>query len=280
MKKNKFYLPILLISAITFITSCEKNKDEDPDPPVLPPTESLVMDFSDFSDPNYMGTSLKALSMDPGMAATYQNYGNAFVKVAVWNTLAGLTITIPAVTYAAALQEDPVYLGDGKWQWEFFVDSGTSETYSARLVANRISNEEFKAEMYISKTGMNSYTDFKWYEGVVRYDRTHAEWTLYESPANPVQLFSIVWNKNWETNVSDITYINIKDGAPENGSFIKFEKLSEGTFNAQYTVSTSTQEIIIEWNLESKAGHIQDSQYYQDELWHCWDELLQDIDCQ
>lgn len=278
MKNHIIFTLILLISAMFIITSCEK--DEVPDPPQLPPKEALVMEFSDFNDPNYAGAIQKSLSVDEGLVVTYENYGHAFITVAVWNTLAGITMAVPAITYAAALQEEPVYLGDGEWKWEFSVDSGTLETFSAKLVAKRISNDEFKAEMYISKTGLNDFTDFKWFEGIVRYDRTHAEWMLYESAENPVELLSIEWNKDWETHVSDITYTNVKTGAEENGSFIMFEKMADGEFDCRYTVTTSNKEVIIDWDSVSKAGHIKDSQKYGDDLWHCWNELLQDIDCE
>lgn len=277
MKNRIIFTLILLISAMFIIASCEK--DEDPDPPQLPPKDALVMDFSDFKNPDYQSGKLKSFSEFQEMVS-YQNYGHAFVTVTVWSTLAGLTMAVPAITYAAALQEDPVYLGDGKWQWEFSVDSGTLETYSAKLTASRISNEEFKAEMYITKTGLNGFTDFKWYEGVIRYDRTHAEWTLYESAANPVELLSIEWNRDWEANSSDITYTNIKGGGSENGSYIKYEKMAEGVLDSRYTVSTSTSEVIIEWDSESKDGHVMDNQKFGDDLWHCWNELLQDTECE
>jgi hypothetical protein len=278
MKNHIIFTLILLTSAMFIITSCEK--DEDPDPPQLPPRDALVMDFSDFNNPGYASGTLKSFSENLEFIVGYENYGHAFVTVAVWNTLAGFAMAVPTITYAAALQENPVYLGDGKWQWEFSVDSGTLETYSAKLVASRISNEEFKAEMYITKTGLNGFADFKWYEGIIRYDRTHAEWTLYESAANPVELLSIEWNKDWEANTSDITYTNIKADGLENGSFIKYEKMAESQFDSRYTVSISTHEVIIEWDSESKAGHVMDHQKFGDELWHCWNELLQDVECE
>lgn len=277
MKNRIIFTLILLISAMFIIASCEK--DEDPDPPKLPPADALVMDFSDFNNPNYAGGQLKSLSESQEWVISYQNYGHAFVNVAVWSTLAGLTMAVPSIAYAAALQENPVYLGDGKWEWEFSIDSGTLETYSAKLLVSRISNEEFKAEMYVTKTGLNGFSNFKWYEGVIRYDRTHAEWTLYESAANPSELLRIEWNKDWEVNTSDITYTNIKAGGPENGSFIRYEKMANGEFDSRYTISTSSNQVVIEWDSQSKSGHVIDEQKFGDQLWHCWNELLQDVEC-
>jgi hypothetical protein len=147
------------------------------------------------------------------------------------------------------------------------------------MVAQRLSNEEFKTEMFVSKTGMNAFDDFKWVEGIVRYDRTHATWTLFESPSNPLELLTIEWNKDWELEVSDITYTITAETSEENGSYIKFEIFDAEDYNARYTVVTSENELLIEWNRESKAGHVKDFAKFGDELWHCWDELLQDTDC-
>lgn len=276
MKRSVFYSVIFLFLAGFTFTSCEK--DDTPVAPELPPMESLAMDFSDFDDPNYAGAAAKSIETSAGSMPSYQNYGHAFLNVAFWNTLSSLTIAVPVATYAAALQADPVYLGDNTWEWEFSLDVGM-ETYTARMVAQRLSNEEFKSEMFVSKSGMSGFEDFKWVEGVVRYDRTHATWTLYESPSSPAELLTIEWNKDWEAETSDITYTIIKEGSEENGSFIKFEILDADDFNARYSVTTSTNELVIEWNRETKAGHIKDAEKFGDEMWHCWDELLQDIEC-
>ena len=77
--------------------------------------------------------------------------------------------------------------GSGPYTW------AGAETFKARLVTTRISNEEYTAVMFITKVG--SYEDFIWYEGTLRYDRTHAEWTMYHSPQENVEWLSIEWNR-------------------------------------------------------------------------------------
>jgi len=37
--------------------------------------------------------------------------------------------------------------------------------------------------------------------------------------------------------------------------------------------------IDIKWNFEQYFGRVKDSIYFEDALWHCWDERLDDIDC-
>ena len=77
--------------------------------------------------------------------------------------------------------------GSGPYTW------AGAETFKARLVTTRISNEEYTAVMFITKVGFYEY--FKWYEGTLRYDRTHAEWTMYHSPQENVEWLSIEWNR-------------------------------------------------------------------------------------
>ena len=275
MKLNKIF-SLFLISTILFTyTSCEK--DENPTTPQLPPIEAFAMDFSDFNNPDYAGEMKKSSNslIDP-----YRNFGHSFFTVKAWNTIASLIMAIPTATYAAALNETPEYLGDNSWEWKFDVQVH-SFSYSARLITKRISNEEFRAEMFVSASSsvFESFQDFKWFEGIIRYDLTHAEWTLYESPANNVALLSMEWNKDFETGLWDITYTNVKAGSEENGSYIRFELTDDEQYDARYTVSTTEGLAKIEWNRESKAGRVMNESFYGDTLWHCWNEMLQDTEC-
>lgn len=271
MKYHNIFSLLLLLSVLFTYTSCEK---DEPEAPELPPLEAFVMDFSDFDNPNYAGTAKKSM-IDP-----YRNFGYSFVTVTAWNTVATIVMAIPTATYAAALSDSPEYLGDNTWEWNFNVQV-QSFSYSARLVASRISNEEFKAEMFVSSSSsvFASFEDFKWFEGVIRYDHTHASWTLYESPANPSALLTMEWNKNYETGLWDITYTNVKQGAVENGSYIKFAVTDDEQFNARYAISTAEGMVKIEWNRETKAGRVMSPVFFKDSLWHCWNGMLQDTEC-
>ncbi|MBE0654659.1 MAG: hypothetical protein IH594_12720, partial [Bacteroidales bacterium] len=258
-------------SVLFTYTSCEK---DEPEAPELPPLEAFAMDFSDFSNPNYAMASKKSAT-DP-----YYNFGYSFVTVTAWNTVATLVMAIPTATYAAALNDTPEYLGDNTWEWNFNAQV-QSFSYSARLVATRISNEEFKAEMFVSSSSsvFASFEDFKWFEGVIRYDHTHASWTLYESPSNPTALLTMEWNKDFETGLWDITYTNVKQGAAESGSYIKFEVTDDSQYDARYTISSNEGMVKIEWNRETKAGRVMSPIFFEDSLWRCWNALLQNTEC-
>jgi hypothetical protein len=146
------------------------------------------------------------------------------------------------------------------------------------LIAYRLSNDEFKAEMYISKSG--GFSDFKWYEGTIRYDRTHASWTMYENPLNNTALLSIEWNRDWETGSGDIIYSLIKPGSAEYGSYISFEIDPVAIYDASYEMQVSQKTTVIEWNRTNHSGHVSSYNKFGDESWHCWNVLLQDTECQ
>jgi len=266
---------VLIFGSMIF-TSCEKD-DGDPAAPELPPIESIAMDFSDFMHTTTMQQDIK--SGEYRSVESYSNYTHAAINVGFWSSISGLTLAIPMASYAAALESDPEYLGDFTWEWTFIVSSNNLETITGRLVASRLSPEEYSAEMYISRTGPRPVDEFKWFEGVISNDLSGSSWTLYESPANPVELISVEWNHYPETDLYDVKYQIIKEASEEYGSSILFEITGNEDYDARYTVSLSTRSIEIEWNRETGAGHVKDMIKYGDELWHCWDEFLMDSNC-
>jgi len=258
---TSFLLALLLISGFSF-RSC--NKEQAPE---LPPVSSMVMDFSDFQD------SKKAAD---ATEETYVNWVHSAAIVLIWNTITTVTMAVPVTAYTAMLDQKPVYLGDNTWQWSANVTIGLTN-YTGKLVGTRISNDEFTMEMYISAIGVINYDEWKWFEGTIRYDHTHAEWTLYENPTSPSTFLSIEYNIDFEADNYDIKYTNIQPESTENGSWIQYAYDSADTvYNSSYVISASANTIDIEWSREDKDGRVMDPAFFSDELWHYWNELLQD----
>ncbi len=267
MKKKRFItiLVTALMLAIVSI-SCSEKENEDT-LPELPPVDALMMDFSEFIDNPAPMQALK--SMD-----TYQNAVYSYATVSIWNLLVNLPMIVPVAVYLESFNHTPAYLGDNTWQWTYSKPAGEN-TYTARLVTTRISNDEFTAEMFISQVGVAG--EFMWFDGTVRYDRTHAEWTMYKSPAENLAWLEIEWNKDWEKEISDITY-TITDGE-ESGSYITFGITEDTDYDAYYAISFSQKETMIKWNRTDKTGRVKDSVNFGDEIWHCWNEMFVDVDC-
>jgi hypothetical protein len=266
MKKFSQLSKLILISALSFtiiMGGCKK--DDEIVAPELPPMESLLMVFSDFDTDK----TTKAV-------ADYNNWGIAFANVSVWNGLIFVHMAIPIASYAEALKQQPAYLGENKWEWQYDVTVG-AVGYSASLVTERISNEEFTAAMYVSFSGLTPTEGFKWFEGTVRFDHTHALWTLYD-PENSSPVIEIEWNRDWEADTGDITYTNVTDDA-ESGSFLSYSFDPALQFDASYTISLAAGLTLIEWDRETKAGRIKSPGKYGDSNWHCWNSDLQNDVC-
>lgn len=258
---------LLSLSILFTATSCKETEPVD-DRPALPPIESLVMDFSNFVDEP---------AGNKGAQLSINNVWYSYWTVWGWNVVVTAVSIIPATAYAVALQQTPVYVGDYTWEWSF--DFTLDKEYTATLTGARINNEEFSMEMKIALAAAPDL-GVKWFDGVVRYDHTHAEWTLYENGLQDV--LEVVWNKDFETEAADLTYTYTKPGEELTGSYIMLEYRPDEIYDAAYTISLTEGITHIEWNIETKEGRVKSPVHFQDSEWHCWDSQangLADIVC-
>ncbi len=267
-KKLRVGFAVALATAVAFaVTSCDKEPADQR--PELPPVESMMMDFSDFSE---QPASAK------GSSPSYQNFSRSYLTLGFWNVSVTLVSALPVAAYAHALQQTPVYLGDNTWEWSYDF-SWNSVSYAAKLTARRMSNQEFSAEMAI---GFSAFPEngVKWFDGVVRYDHTKADWTFYKEGAIPV--LEVGWNKDFESEAADLTYTYTEAGQKESGSYIMWKYIPGEVYDAAYTVSMADGTTSIEWNISTLEGRVKDPVFFGDETWHCWDSHangLADVDC-
>ena len=255
-KQFRFGFAIALAVALIFsFTSCEKESSEEA--PGLPPVESMMMDFSDFSEPPASSKS---------SASTTQNFVRSYLSVGFWNVSVTLVSALPVAAYAHALQQTPVYLSDHwEWTYEFALNN---VSYDATLTAKRMNNQEFNVEMMI---GLSAFPDnaVKWFDGVVSYNHTKADWTFYKDGTIPVM--AIAWNKDFESQAADLTYTYTEPDQVESGSFIMWEYIPGAVYDAAYAISMAAGTTNIEWNVSTIEGRIKDPVFFGDENWHCWD---------
>lgn len=267
--KNKRAFFALATALLLIIISFSCNKDDKDTQPDLPPIEALSMDFSDF-------TTFPDTAPDIKSAGYYTNFAYSFANVFLWNGITTAVMIIPVTAYAECLNHTPQYLGDNSWQWSYSVSIMTI-TLEAKLITKRIDNETFSAKMYITNSG--NFEDFLWFEGTVRYDRTHALWTMYESPANNVEWLSIEWTKDWEAGTSSLIYTIEKAGHPEEGGYISFGIVEDTAYDTFYSISGSQVSIEIKYNTETHAGRVQSADVFGNTDWHCWDATFMNVDC-
>ena len=246
----------LSLSVIFAGVSCDKeNQDQAPE---LPPVESLVMDFSDFSQ-------------QPGgkksTSASYFNFFHSYFSVLFWSGVTTVYIVPPIIVYSYSLQQTPVYLGDNTWEWAYSAGWG-NDSILVSLTGARINNEEFSMEMNIA-SAETPEVEVKWFDGIVRYDHTHAEWNFYKNGS--VKMIEAEWNKDFETEEADLTYTYTEEGNAEDGSYIKLAHAPTEVYDASYTISLAEGVTSIEWNTTTKEGRVMDEGKFGDTEWHCWD---------
>ncbi|MFN2379046.1 MAG: hypothetical protein ABR519_02415 [Bacteroidales bacterium] len=272
MKKRNYLFQIsAIIVAVVLMSGLSSCKKEDkPVQPELPPYESMIMDFSDFDQTPAQGK---------GIITEHDNFITAYVSVAFWHSITTTTMIIPALAYREMLTNagDPEYIDDNTWVWT--KQFGYQDlSYTATLTAVRLNNEEFSMEMKIASAAYPEQ-GVVWFDGVIRYDHTHALWNLYKYDEGEVKVIEAEWNKDFETGVSDLKYTYMETGSDEYGSYIIFGLNPALEYDAYYTVSLSSNTVNIEWDTESKAGRIKNPAYFEDNEWHCWNNMLVNIEC-
>lgn len=286
MKNTNYFFSRNIFASLMFIsllfstlTSCEDKKDEGT-PPELPPYESMAIDFSNFTD-NTKATSL---------VNTNVNFGAAGLTVFVWNLTLGVTLAVPVASFYESFKHVAVFIGDATWQWTYDVKV-LGATYTARMTG-QIRTDNVKWNMYVSRSGINAFEEFKWFEGTSDTDGNAGQWILYHSYELQEAVIQIDWKKTGN-EIGDIkyTYIRSSDNGDakqlSNGSYIQYG-LQDDAFDAFYSVHSATRDletdgfkdVNIEWSTDNYYGRIKAFHYFQDTDWHCWNNEGVDIICE
>jgi len=285
--KNLRVYGMFLLFALVFTASCE-NSDDVPagdNNLALPLYESMVIDFSDFTDDSNSGKST-ALVYDN--KAPNGNWFFSRIVVGVWNSALFNTLAVPVAAFKSAFSNTPEDLGDNKWQWTYSVDGFTSE-YTARLTG-KVTGEEVLWEMYITKIGIGAFEEFLWFSGSSAMDGNSGYWLLNESAEKPEALLKIDWERS-NDEIGNIRYTWVRElDEQENDDMFKDSYLEyglqDGDFNAYfeaYAYDSNKQDfsdVRIEWSRITFVGRVRSFDYFEDEEWHCWDSNGDDIQCQ
>ena len=277
--KNKFFAGLLAIVFLTaFLSSCEtETKDT---PPEIPPYESMAIDFNKFPD-----NTKSAIDSNSKI-----NFVSAYLTVAVWNTIIGVTLGVPVATFYKSFQNKPVFLENATWQWAYDVNV-LGGTYSARMTG-QVRSGDIKWEMYVAKAGIGAFPEFKWFEGTSNLDGMGGQWTLYHSYAVQEAVLEIDWEKSGD-DIGEITYTYIRessngdDNQLSENSYLQYG-LTEGVYDAFYNVHFTTRDVEaegfkdvnIEWSTAEYYGRIKAESYFDNADWHCWDSAGADTQCE
>lgn len=269
---------VLSVFLIFIFSACEKDDPTAPEngtPPDVPPVSTFQMDFSDFQT---QGTG-KILHNGHEIMLTKLNWGWAAANVFVWNTILTINLIVPVAAFVESFNHEPVQQADGSWLWTYSFTAG-GLLHTAHLTATTdIGFINWK--MLISKE--NTYTDFEWFTGRSNLVVTAGTWTLNAKPTDPTPLLDILWHRNPTSGSSDIRYTNIIPNHEENGAFIQMAVTPDSVRDASYQIYSVTNNNMtnIEWSRTTKDGRVSDAVHFGDTgEWHCWNNTLDDIDCQ
>jgi len=268
----KQILAFSLIAMLFF--SCEKESTTTT-APNLPPFETMVIDFGKFSNPT------------KSAEVTNTNWLFSAVTVGAWSVILETTFAVPVAAFHSAINTQPKAIDDLTWQWEYSVEGFTSQ-YTARLVG-KLLPKGVQWEMYITKTGIQAFSEFLWFEGTSNIDGTSGQWILYHSSAFPEKTIQIDWKKETE-KAGEIKYTYVRQ-INDQGQTDNFNgsTLTYGLQNMDFDIFINVHsynvekkgfnDSFIEWSSKNYTGHVKAENFYNDSNWHCWDSKGSDVDC-
>jgi hypothetical protein len=274
--KRFFFLSITFVLAAFLLTSCKKDKGN---PPTLPDAESMSIDFSNFQ------TIGKSAVAEQAKGVNQINWTYSALMASYWKTVVSSTLAIPIAAFKIAIDQTPTYVSGKTWQWSFNVTVLTV-TYTARLTGE-IRSADVLWNMYVSKTGTGSFTDFLWFTGTSKLDGASGTWTLNYSPAFNEPVLKIDWTAaSGAVNYVKYTYVRVLNDArsadPFKESYIEYGSAST-PYDSKYTVHfwylTEFYDANVEWNSTTKIGHVKCLKFFGDSLWRCWDTSYLDTIC-
>ncbi|MGQ1787007.1 MULTISPECIES: hypothetical protein [unclassified Saccharicrinis] len=283
MKTRKF-ISILAIAALLIATACSDDENKEDTAPILPPEESLIPDFSAFTDNPAMAEQLKSSN-----AEFISNYNVARINVLVWNTYINIILAVPVAAYRHSFTQSPVYLGNKKWQWSYSL-GGFFSDYSARLTGE-IRTSDIKWEMRVSYSGAEPYNDFLWFEGTSDLDGSGGSWAMNHSYDFNEPMLTLDWEATDDLiNDTRITYVRELDNDRETelgyGSYLGYGVNSTDNvyFYNVHVYDDNTQQfedLNIEMNRTDLSGRIKATNWINNKTgWHCWDSNFDDVDCE
>ena len=279
--KKYFTLVMLALFIGSLLTGCKKKPG---DPPVLPPAESMAIDFSNFES----GKKSADIVLPKGVENS--NWEFSALVAGYWRAVAFITLAVPVYSFQKAIDQNPVYLDDHTWQWDYSASVFTI-TYKARLTG-QIRDDDVLWKMYITKEGTGGFSDFLWFEGTSDLDGKGGTWTLNHSYAFQEPVLEILW----EGNGTEVTYVKytyvraLNDSRvadPFRNSYIEYGKLTTGAYDSYYTIhyynGSAFSDMDVQWSSTGLNGRVSCLAFFTgdtvDPTWHCWDGNYVNITC-
>jgi hypothetical protein len=277
--KKFFTLFLLAVFLVSVITGCKKK----PGPaPVLPPSESMAIDFSNFE------AAKKSADIVFPKGVEDSNWAFSALVAGYWRAVIFVTLAVPVSAFDLAIDQTPVYLDDKTWQWDYSTTVFTV-TYKARLTG-QIRSTDVLWKMYVTRTGTNGFPEFLWFEGTSDLDGKGGQWTLNHSSTYKEPVLTIDWEGNG-TKVTFVKYTYVRTlndsrvADPFKNSYIEYGTKT-GTYDSYYKIyyynGSAFINMDVDWNSTSLNGRVSCLPFFGDTVnptWHCWDGNYLNINC-
>ena len=248
---------VIVMLGASVMISCKKEDKA----AVLPPPESMIMDFS-----NFQASSKKSALADD--TTKYSNWATSAVTVGFWNIIVFLNSAVPVAAFREASNHNGVFVENATWRWTYTM-TFAGGTYTCKLEGT-VNSSTTDWKMYLSKAGGvgSDYSDFLWFTGTSSNDATNATWHLNRGPdLNGRKYLDIEWVKE-----SSLKYTLVDEMEAGVGSWLEYSKIDDAGLNAQFIIQTVSpvNNVTIQWKTEGKNGRVKCQNLYGDLNWHCW----------
>ena len=261
IKPIRFLLIALLAGGL--FTACSTSPEDDPgDPPTIPSTASMDIDYSGMQSTNFKTAS-----------QTDSTYIAALIAASITKVSYDALISIPKTLLEAAQNSEPEYIGNATWQWEYSA-SGEGASYSVRLTANT-SREEVDWKFYVLLSSPAvTWDDVLLFSGSTTYDGSEGIWLIY-NPTTEKRIVSTGWS-------IDETTTGLSMGIFPQGNDTREYLITytfEGTTKTLVYYNDGEQsQTTIQWDTETGVGFLIAPNFNDGEQ-ACWDENFQDTTC-
>lgn len=261
-----------LLSFTILLGACS-DKDDNVDPgtqPTMPPSSSMAPDFEEFEGGE--GGS-------GGRTMVVRNWVYAATSVGVYTGILYGSLVVPVTAFKLAIEQEASFDAETRlWVWEYDISLAQKGDYSVRLTAG-VDGSEVTWTGYISKAG--GFSDFVWFTGESDLTANSGSWTLYEGPDKPNAWLSSEWSKSEVEGIANVEFTVEKEGNSF-GSTIAYSVDASADLNRNVTIVDTNSENTIDvlWNSEEGFGKIKSEVFFKDNLYHCWDSTLNDVDCE
>lgn len=261
---QKFSILILLAGFIFTSCSDDPASFSSDEPPQLPPTESMNVDFTMF-DENQQPKS-----------SSNTNFAQAAVRALVMKAVVDLNLAIPRALLDAASESEAEFNEEGEWVWSYSHSSG-EDSYEVRLTASRGDGDVVNWQFNVTNTTLG-IEDKLFFTGTTEAGGSQGTWTYYALQGETNEAVSTInWSVNGEDDVS-LRLEVVSDRFDNQGDYIEYA--FDGTVkNAIYFDAGEDQTTELNWDVDTKAGYLIAPNYNNGEK-ACWDESFDNISCE